>query len=395
MATIALTIAVPDLTGAARMLVHYATALLARDHQVMVLHGPAPVDGDGTPQTILGELAEVGVDLHPVPRLRRPLPPLAEREVARAAAGADVIVGFNQRDRATAARAGSRLGIPSILAVQNQHNFWGPGPVPELKRRFYRRMATDLVALSVCTSPAVKEELVEMGVAEADCVVLPNGIDIGQTPSTERRTEVRTQLGLSEGERVFINVGRLDVQKGQDQLIEAWADARAGERGGRLLLVGGTSEGAQAGASQAFERDLVARIDALGLGSSVAMLGWRDDVDDLLAASDIGIHPARWEGWPLAVLETMAAGRPVIMSDCSGAPDGHDPTRHGPVIPTGDHQALVDAIDHHLELPAAELTTIGANGRDLVARHYDIEVIGQRFVDLVDEVVAGRRGRRS
>lgn len=391
MATIALTVAVPDQTGAARMLVHYATALRHRGHRVLVLHGPPPTDENGEPQTVLGELAEAGIELHPVPRLRRPLPPLAERDVARAAAPADAIVGFNQRDRATAARAGSRLDIPSILAVQNQHNFWGPGPVPHLKRRFYRRVARDRVTLSVCTSPAVRRELLDMGVDDSKCVVLPNGIDLGPPPTTEQRKRTRARLGLGDRQRVFINVGRLDRQKGQDQLIEAWADAGADRRGARLLLVGGTSEGAQAGASEEFERRLRSRVAALGLNHSIDLLGWRDDVDDLLAASDVAIHPARWEGWPLAVLEAMAAARPVIMSDCSGAPDGHDPERHGPVIPTGDHQALVDAIDHHLDLPDDRLAAIGANGRDLVARHYDIEIIGDRFVDLVEGVIARSR----
>ncbi len=390
MATVAMTIAVPDLTGAARMLVNYAVALRRRGHDVVVLHGPVPVDDDGRPQTIVDGLAANDVTTRLVPRLRRPLPGLAERDVARAADGADTIVGFNQRDRATAVRAGERLGIPSVLAIQNQHRFWGPGPVPAIKRRYYRRTVSRSATLSVCTSPAVEEELVDMGVTGSRCVVLPNGIEINRPRPEGERAELRRSLGLDPGERIFVNVGRLDVQKAQDLLIEAWAAAGAADRRGRLLLVGTTTEGAQAAASQAFRHDLVRRVDALDVDGSVEFLGWRSDVDRLLAAADVSVHPARWEGWPLAVLEAMAAGLPVIMSDCTGAPDGHDPARNGPVVPTGDVEALTAAIDDFLDRADDELRAMGSACRRLVEERYDIDRIGDRFVDLVEGVLADR-----
>ncbi|MEM9562550.1 MAG: glycosyltransferase family 4 protein [Actinomycetota bacterium] len=383
-----MTIAVPDLTGAARMLVNYAIALRRRGHEVVVLHGPVPVDGTGRPQTIVDDLTANDVTTRLVSRLRRPLPGLAERELARAADGADTIVGFNQRDRATAVRAGARLGIPSVLAIQNQHRFWGPGPVPALKRRYYRNTIRRSATLSVCTSAAVEDELVHMGVADDRCVVLPNGIEIGRRRPEGERDDLRRSLGLAPDERVFVNVGRLDVQKAQDLLIEAWAGAGAGDRGGRLLFVGSTTEGAQAAASQAFRDDLVRRVDVLGVGASIDFLGWRSDVGRLLGAADVYIHPARWEGWPLAVLEGMAAGLPVIMTDCTGTPDGHDPANHGPVLATGDVGALTAAIDDFLDRPDDELRPMGAACRRLVEDRYDIDRIGDRFVDLVEGVLS-------
>ena len=98
-----MTIAVPDQTGAARMLVNFATALRDRDHEVLVVHGPPPTGPDGRSATVLDELDRAAIDLRPVARLRRPFPPVVDRQVAKAASRAEVIVGFNQRDRATAA----------------------------------------------------------------------------------------------------------------------------------------------------------------------------------------------------------------------------------------------------------------------------------------------------
>jgi glycosyltransferase involved in cell wall biosynthesis len=383
-ATVGLTIAVPDRTGAAAMLVNFSTALRRRGHDVVVLHGPAPVDDDGHPRTILADLRASSVETRAVPRLRRPLPILAERDLARAACGVDVIVGFNQRDRATAARTAARLGIPAILAVQNQHNFWGPRPVPRLKRAFYRRAVRDHVALSICTAPVVRRELVDMGVEADRCVLLPNGVALGTPPPPRAGERVRAALGLDPADRVFLTVGRLDVQKGQDLLVEAWAAVGAGDRGGRLLVAGGCSEGAQAGPSAGFRSRLEAAIDRLGVGGSVRLLGWRDDVADLLAAADVFVHPARWEGWPLAALEAMVASRPVIMTDCSGIPDGHDRDRHGPVVPAGEIGPLGRAIGDALDLPLDRLAARGAGWRQLVERHYDIDRIGDRFVDLVE-----------
>lgn len=390
MATIALTMAVPDRTGAARMLANFSAALRRRGHRVIVLHGPPPVDPTGRPQTILSDLDD-GVETREVQRLRRPLPILTERDLARAATEADAIVGFNQRDRAAAARTGSRLGIPALLAVQNQHTFWGRMPVRQLKRRFYQRAIRGHVTLSICTCEAVQDELVAMGVDGARCAVLPNGIDLPplRSDTGAGRDALRSALGLGGGTRVFVTVGRLDVQKGQDLLLEAWARAGAGDRDAHLLIVGGVSEGAQTEASTRFRKSLTASAERLGIGSSVSFLGWREDVARLLTASDVYIHPARWEGWPLAVMEAMAASRPVIMTDCSGSPLGHREALHGPILPAGDADALSSAIVDFLDRPTIDLRVMGSHCRDLVERNYHMDDIGDRFVDHVEWVLAG------
>ena len=138
-------------------------------------------------------------------------------------------------------------------------------------------------------------------------VILP-GRDadrLGQT-TPERRKRARARLGLRDDQYVLVNIGRQDYQKAQRYLLEALASVVRDHRNIVLLVAG------RAGDASADLRDL---IHDRKLERHVRLLGHRDDVPDVLAASDLFVFPSLYEGLPGAVIEAMALGLPIVASD--------------------------------------------------------------------------------
>jgi glycosyltransferase involved in cell wall biosynthesis len=107
----------------------------------------------------------------------------------------------------------------------------------------------------------------------------------------------------------------------------------------------------------------------------------------LLAGADAYVHAARWEGWPLAVLEAMAAARPTITTDCCGRPEGFRDGVHGQVVPSGDVGALRDAMLRMASMDADAREAAGRAVRALAEEHYDIRDVSKRFVGMVEELL--------
>ena len=387
-----MTLRLPDRTGAAKMALAFGGALRAAGFDLTLLHGPVPVDGP----SILPDFAELGAATELEARLDRPwdprlVPALAAR--VRRDSGRCVI-GVNQRDRVPALLAAARAGVPGVLVVGNQHHFWGPRPVAALKRRSYRAVVAARTTLAVCTSSVVRDEMTAFGVPADRTVVLPNGIPVPPPVelSAAERTRLRAEMGAHEGDLLLLNVGRLDLQKGQDVLLEALG------RPPRVppvhvAFAGSAGHSGAARRTAGYEAALDRAVRERGLGDAVTFLGWRDDVDRLLAASDGYVHAARWEGpaLPLAVMEAMASGRPTVFTDCSGSPPVFEDGRDGLMARTEDPGSLRRRIDELVAMTGPQRAALGERGARLIREHYTMEECGRAFVQLIQGVV-GRAG---
>lgn len=382
--TVVMALAVPDRTGASRMQAYFAHKLIERGYSVRLLHGPTS-DIKDREDSLLGEQREFGVETVCLPILRRPVPYLSYRMVESAAEGCIAIVGVHQRDRAAAMTAAVGLGVPGIVAAQNQHSFGGRGSIARLKRLYYGRRIKSGAALVVCTSETVRTEMIEsFGLAPHVCVVLPNGIPTSDVPPSN---SARPSGGLE-----FIAVGRLDPQKGYEVLLRAWHQAALGAHC-RLRIVGGLTPGNGLERSRRYAQELNDLVSELDIDASVAFEGRRDDVRALLGQAQVFLHSALWEGpaLPLAIMEAMDASLPIVMTDCSGWPDGFIQGTHGEVVTAGSVDQLAEAIRNMSGRGRRERDAMGRACRDLVRESYDIEVIGNRFVDLVEGTLSNDR----
>ncbi|MEI7034921.1 glycosyltransferase [Streptomyces pratensis] len=135
--------------------------------------------------------------------------------------------------------------------------------------------------------------------------------------------------------RTVVSIGRLSDQKGIDLLLDAWALLAPHRPDWRLRVYGAGED----------EDELKARCTALGLDGSVEWMGCTDDVDGALADASVFVQSSRGEGFPLALLEAMAAGLPCAAFDC--APGVREIVREGEdglLAPAGDVAALADRL---------------------------------------------------
>ncbi|QKV81620.1 glycosyltransferase [Amycolatopsis sp. Hca4] len=228
--------------------------------------------------------------------------------------------------------------------------------------RILRRTSGRVVAVST----AAADRLAASGLTRP--VVLRNAVF--PRPPVFGRAEIRASLGVPETTPVALCLARLEPQKRHDVLLDAWAAVG----GDAVLWLAGDGS---------LRPELERRAQALG--RRVEFLGTRTDVPDLLAAADVTVLTSDWEGLPLAVLESMAAGRPVVATDVGGI-GGVLSGGGGIVVPPGDPAATTAALDRLLFDPAAR-ETAAAEGIRAVERDYDPHTLMKSY----DELLRGAR----
>ena len=131
----------------------------------------------------------------------------------------------------------------------------------------------------------------------------------------------------------------------------------------------------------------------LSLDDAISFLGHRDDVPDVLAALDVAVISSDYEGAPLAVIEFMAAGLPVVATRVGGIPDLIDDGEQGLLVPRRDPAALADAIAGLLADPG-RARAIGEAGRRRQRAEFDIDVAVRTIEGLYEDLCAARRPGR-
>ncbi|UCF88775.1 MAG: glycosyltransferase [bacterium] len=186
-------------------------------------------------------------------------------------------------------------GLKSLV-VNTVHNEWQP---------WYRQIpdtATARFADGYITfSPRGEDVVTEPGPAGRPVCHIPYGIEIPARFEGDR-TALRTRLALPTDRYVWIAVGSLTKQKAFGDLVEAFSTVVKRDKNPLLLIAG---EGEDRPRLEGMVRDK-------GLTEEVRLLGLRQDVPDLMAASDAFVLSSHWEGGPLVVLEAMAASLPVV-----------------------------------------------------------------------------------
>ncbi len=246
-----------------------------------------------------------------------------------------------------------------------------------LERRFHRRMD----AILGNSRAVVRQLRDEEGVPEAKLRLLYNGIDLAPAAAAPERGEARRMLGLADDAVVFVLLANLIPYKGHADLLDALG--LAAERlpaGWRLLCVGRDT---------GIRDDLHQRAERLGIAGGVSWLGERRDVAALLAASDVGLLVSHEEGFSNAVLECMAAGLPMIVTDVGGNAEAVRDGECGRVVPARDPRRLAAAL---VELASsAELRArFGASGRARVEREFTLERCVAEYEDCYAAVLKHR-----
>ncbi len=226
--------------------------------------------------------------------------------------------------------------------------------------RLYRALAPRVDAL-VCVSDSVRSKVLE----DLPRTDPGKARVIGNVPSQRKwmsprsRTEMRGALALLPGARVVLFVGRLALVKGCDRLLAAAPKVLARVPGAVFLIAGDGPE----------RRSLEARAACLGIERHCRFLGERDDIADLLAASDAYCLPSREEGRSVALLEAMSSGVPVVVSDLPSNREIVTDRRTGFVVSTDDADAFAMTLSNVLLRPD-EARPVGRAGAAVARMKY-------------------------
>lgn len=228
----------------------------------------------------------------------------------------------------------------------------------------------------VTVSDAVRSQLA--GIDARRTLTVHNGVPT-RVADASAALRVRSELALDADDVLALAVGALVPAKGHADLIDAAARARAALPRLRVAIVGRGS------------RDDVARlerrIDEAGLGGIVRLLGHRGDVPELLAASQMLVHPSHAEAFPTVVLEAMIAGRAIVATDCGGPSEIIADGETGLLVPPRDPGALADAIVG-LGVDRARRDAIGTAASEAARERYTLEGWVAKLATTFEEVVA-------
>ena len=234
----------------------------------------------------------------------------------------------------------------------------------------------------IATDRAIRPTvLYHLGVDPAAVRLIPNGIDVvdaDQLVDVAAGRALRAAHGIDPSETLLLSVGRVEENKGFGDLAAALAAARP-DRSWRWVLVGdGPARAA-----------LAAQVHAAGLGARVLLAGRTDDrtLHAWYDATDVFVHPTRYEGSSLVTLEAMLHRRAVIATRAGGLPDKVVPDATGWLTQPGSPAALAATLEQAFS-QRERWAAYGQAGRALLEQTFDWRVIQSRFAELYAELVS-------
>lgn len=267
---------------------------------------------------------------------------------------------------------GRVLKVPVVIGSYRGVEIYGKWPLALIDR-----VTSSWVHASTCCSWAVRRSvLARIGGEKGKYVVIHNGIDILRF---EGKTSLsRADIGICDGVPIIGTVCRLDEPvKGITSLLQAVQRLlnMPGLGHARLLLVGD-------GPSRCKLEDLA---KVLGIADHVVFAGMRRDVEKILPLMDLFVSPSQYEGFGIAIVEAMAAARPVVATAVGGIPEIVIRGETGILVPPGDVAELADAMCRVLTDPKTS-AAYGSAGMRRAREQFSMATAAKRHEDLYEDL---------
>ena len=271
----------------------------------------------------------------------------------------DIVHAHSSKAGALGRLAAASACVPVRIFTVHGWSFAAYGGLPGRLYLWVERRLRRLTTVVVCVAAASRDVGVAAGACRAErTLVIHNAVDC---------TAFAAPAQLDGAPRV-VSIGRFAFPKDFATLIEALAatgaDYRAAFVGEGPLL-----------------QEVAATIRERGLTERIDLLGDRGDVPGVLASADVFVLSSRSEGFPVSILEAMAAGLPVVATDVGGVAESVADGETGLLVPPGDPGALAAALDRLLTDSALRLR-LGTAGRERARRHFDVAGFRRTHVDL-------------
>jgi glycosyltransferase involved in cell wall biosynthesis len=246
-----------------------------------------------------------------------------------------------------------------------------------LKDRLHYRLTYNwLATIVVANSQATKDSLLRHApwLNPERVKVIYNGID--PDPFMQPTAlDLRAHLGLAKDSRLIGFVGQLDERKGWHTMMPAFVQTARRHPNAHLVAVG-------VGPLQKWIEHYAS---VQGVGERVHLLGFRDDIVDVMKNIDMLLLPSLWEGFGIVMVEAMAAAKPVIVTNVSSMPEVVVEGQTGYIVPVRDPAALANAM---LKLLADEQVAqnMGMAGRQRVLDHFTLDHMVDQYESLFNSL---------
>ncbi len=272
--------------------------------------------------------------------------------------------------------------VPVVVVTEHNLDIWRRA-LHLLADRLLARFTDDWIFVSREVETFYRTRL---PIPESRAHVVHNGVDLAPFAHPHDQAAVRARMGLPAAARVVGVVGRLENRKGHRYFVEAMATVASRFPGAIGIIIG---EGKEKGA-------LVAQREALGLADTLHLVGYWPDLAEALCAIDVFVLPSLMEGHPLAVLEAMAAAKPVVATAVGGNVEAVEPGITGLLVPPAAPAPLAGAI-LELLLDPDRATKLGAAGRRSLERRFSLpsavraneEIYSRRYREKIGEASRG------
>ena len=256
-------------------------------------------------------------------------------------------------------------------------------------QRFVERCAYRLAHVVVANCEEVREQLIREGLPRKKVRTIYNGLDPARVqPAQPNREKILSALGLPEDVRFVTITANMRAHvwnpqpacyKDHPTFLRAAERVRERVPDAAFIIAG---EGELKEATQNLAKEL-------GISDRTFFIGRCQDIGSLLSISEVCVLSSRAEGFANAILEYMAAGRPVVATDVGGAKEAIVPGETGYLVKAGDHGAMADHIISLLLQPGVA-RRMGSDGRKVVGEKFSCQRQLQNVEGLYNELLKGR-----
>jgi glycosyltransferase involved in cell wall biosynthesis len=282
----------------------------------------------------------------------------------------DIVHAHSSKAGALGRLAAALARAPVRIFTVHGWSFAAYGGLPGRLYLWVERRLRRLTTAVVCVAEASRDVGVDAGACRTErTLVIHNAVDVAAFAAPDQLRGIPR----------VVSIGRFAFPKDFATLVEALAATRADYR---AAFVG---EGP-------LLPEIAATIRQRGLTERIDLLGNRGDVPGVLASADVFVLSSRSEGFPVSILEAMAAGLPVVATDVGGVAESVVDGETGLLVPPGDPAGLAAALDRLLTDGALRLR-LGAAGRERARRHFDLAGFRRAHVELYLRELERRAGR--
>jgi glycosyltransferase involved in cell wall biosynthesis len=299
----------------------------------------------------------------------------------------DIVHSYNFYSNVFAVPAAKLAGVPLVVAsIRDQ------GVYLSRMQKHAQKWACSFADLILVNAHSIRDWLLEEGYAAHKIHVIRNGIDLSRYAPRSTLSTVRAELGLPESAPLVLMLSRLNPQKGVDDFIKAAALVRLQRPDVRFLLIGEKlqyKDGAY-GPDANYHRYLHELCTNLGVDDSIVFTGHRSDVPELLAEGCVSVLPTHSEGLSNTLLESMAAGLPVVATRVGGNAELVDDGVNGILVPPQAPATLANAVLRILN-DKAMAQRFSSAARAKAADHFSMEKMVRDTEALYAELLRAKR----